>query len=101
MKRKITLVLSAEAGRRLDALIAKTGADGAAAVFADALRLYEALVDEDEAGTRWLRKPASGDPEPFDFFVTSDDDRPPVTDAHDKDKAYGRKTEPDGTPAVR
>lgn len=65
----VKLGLSEEAGVRLDALVRKTEAKDGEEVVRNALRMYEALIEEYEAGAVFLIKRSDGKGiQPYQMF---------------------------------
>jgi hypothetical protein len=56
----LTIAMNADGTRRLDALKAKTEVDSYAEVVRNALRLYEALIEETENGKQFLARDREG-----------------------------------------
>ena len=65
MSYNLTIRFPAESKARLDSLIQSTEADGATEVIANALRLYEAMIQDTKAGKRWIVKLPDGSLQPF------------------------------------
>jgi hypothetical protein len=68
-KNRVQLDFPPRAMERLNALKVKTEASSYAEVVKNALRLYEALIDEDEAGRQFLTRGKDGVIAPFRLFL--------------------------------
>ncbi len=68
-KNRVQLDFAPKAMERLNALKAKTEASSYAEVVKNALRLYEALIEETEAGKQFLIKDGAGIVAPFRLFL--------------------------------
>lgn len=68
-KGRLNLVLSKSSLERLNRLREKTEASSNADVFKDALRLYEALVEDAEAGKEFLTKDEGGNVTSYRIFL--------------------------------
>jgi hypothetical protein len=68
-KSRVQLDFPPRAMERLNALKAKTEASSYAEVVKNALRLYEALIEEDESGKQFLTRDKNGVVAPFRLFL--------------------------------
>jgi len=68
-KNRVQLDFAPKAMERLNALKAKTEATSYAEVVKNALRLYEALIEETESGRQFLVKDETGAIAPFRLFL--------------------------------
>jgi len=68
-KNRVQLDFPPRAMERLNALKVKTEASSYAEVVKNALRLYEALIEEDEAGKQLLTRDKDGVIAPFRLFL--------------------------------
>ncbi len=68
-KNRVQLDFQPRSMERLNALKAKTEAASYAEVVKNALRLYEALIEETEAGKQFLVKDETGAVAPFRLFL--------------------------------
>ena len=68
-KNRVQLDFAPKAMERLNALKAKTEATSYAEVVKNALRLYEALIEETESGKQFLVKDEAGAIAPFRLFL--------------------------------
>ena len=68
-KNRVQLDFAPKAMERLNALKAKTEATSYAEVVKNALRLYEALIEETESGKQFLIKDETGTVAPFRLFL--------------------------------
>jgi len=68
-KSRVQLDFSPRAMERLNALKAKTEASSYAEVVKNALRLYEALIEEEEAGHQFLVRDKNGVVGPLRLFL--------------------------------
>jgi IS1 family transposase len=68
-KNRVQLDFAPRSMERLNALKAKTEAASYAEVVKNALRLYEALIEESEAGKQFLVRDQSGVVAPFRLFL--------------------------------
>ena len=68
-KNRVQLDFAPKAMERLNVLKAKTEATSYAEVVKNALRLYEALIEETEAGKQFLIKDDAGTVAPFRLFL--------------------------------
>jgi hypothetical protein len=68
-KNRVQLDFPPRAMERLNTLKAKTEASSYAEVVKNALRLYEALIEEDEAGKQFLVRDKDGVVSPFRLFL--------------------------------
>ena len=68
-KNRVQLDFAPKAMERLNALKAKTEATSYAEVVKNALRLYEALIEETEGGKQFLIKDEAGTVAPFRLFL--------------------------------
>lgn len=68
-KNRVQLDFPPRAMERLNALKVKTEASSYAEVVKNALRLYEALIEEDESGKQFLIRDKNGVVSPFRLFL--------------------------------
>ena len=68
-KSRVQLEFPPRAMERLNTLKAKTEASSYAEVVKNALRLYEALIEEDESGKQFLTRDKDGVISPFRLFL--------------------------------
>jgi hypothetical protein len=68
-KNRVQLDFPPRAMERLNTLKAKTEASSYAEVVKNALRLYEALIEEDESGKQFLTRDKNGVVSPFRLFL--------------------------------
>jgi hypothetical protein len=68
-KNRVQLDFAPRSMERLNALKAKTEASSYAEVVKNALRLYEALIEETEAGKQFLVRDENGVVAPFRLFL--------------------------------
>jgi hypothetical protein len=68
-KNRVQLDFPPRAMERLNALKAKTEATSYAEVVKNALRIYEALIEESEAGNQFLTRDQQGLVSPFRLFL--------------------------------
>ena len=68
-KNRVQLDFPPRAMERLNTLKAKTEASSYAEVVKNALRLYEALIEEDESGKQFLTRDKNGVVAPFRLFL--------------------------------
>lgn len=68
-KTRLQLDFAPRSMERLAALKAKTEAASLAEVVKNALRIYEALIEETEAGKEFLIRDKDGVPAPFRLFL--------------------------------
>jgi hypothetical protein len=68
-KNRVQLDFPPRAMERLNTLKAKTEASSYAEVVKNALRLYEALIEEDESGKQFLTRDKDGVVAPFRLFL--------------------------------
>ena len=68
-KNRVQLDFPPRAMERLNTLKAKTEATSYAEVVKNALRLYEALIEEDESGKQFLTRDKNGVVSPFRLFL--------------------------------
>jgi hypothetical protein len=68
-KNRVQLDFPPRAMERLNTLKAKTEASSYAEVVKNALRLYEALIEEDESGKQFLTRDKNGVISPFRLFL--------------------------------
>ena len=68
-KNRVQLDFAPRAMERLNALKAKTEATSYAEVVKNALRLYEALIEESEAGKQFMIREENGAVTPFRLFL--------------------------------
>jgi hypothetical protein len=68
-KNRVQLDFPPRAMERLNTLKAKTEASSYAEVVKNALRLYEALIEEDESGKQFLTRDRDGVVAPFRLFL--------------------------------
>lgn len=68
-KNRVQLDFPPRAMERLNTLKAKTEASSYAEVVKNALRLYEALIEEDESGKQFLTRAKNGVVSPFRLFL--------------------------------
>lgn len=68
-KNRVQLDFPPRAMERLNTLKAKTEASSYAEVVKNALRLYEALIEEDESGKQFLTRDKNGVITPFRLFL--------------------------------
>jgi hypothetical protein len=68
-KNRVQLDFPPRAMERLNALKVKTEASSYAEVVKNALRLYEALIEEDESGKQFLTRDKNGVVSPFRLFL--------------------------------
>jgi len=68
-KNRVQLDFPPRAMERLNALKVKTEASSYAEVVKNALRLYEALIEETESGRQFLIRDANGVVSPFRLFL--------------------------------
>jgi hypothetical protein len=68
-KNRVQLDFPPRAMERLNMLKAKTEASSYAEVVKNALRLYEALIEEDESGKQFLTRDKDGVVAPFRLFL--------------------------------
>jgi hypothetical protein len=68
-KNRVQLDFPPRAMERLNTLKARTEASSYAEVVKNALRLYEALIEEDEAGKQFLVRDKDGVVSPFRLFL--------------------------------
>ena len=68
-KNRVQLDFPPRAMERLNALKTKTEATSYAEVVKNALRLYEALIEEDESGKQFLTRDKNGVVSPFRLFL--------------------------------
>ena len=68
-KNRVQLDFPPRAMERLNTLKVKTEASSYAEVVKNALRLYEALIEEDESGKQFLTRDKNGVVSPFRLFL--------------------------------
>jgi hypothetical protein len=68
-KNRVQLDFPPRAMERLNTLKTKTEASSYAEVVKNALRLYEALIEEDESGKQFLTRDKNGVVSPFRLFL--------------------------------
>jgi hypothetical protein len=68
-KNRVQLDFPPRAMERLNTLKAKTEASSYAEVVKNALRLYEALIEEEESGKQFLTRDKNGVVSPFRLFL--------------------------------
>jgi hypothetical protein len=68
-KNRVQFDLAPRSMERLNALKTKTEAASYAEVVKNALRLYEALIEEDESGKQFLTRDKNGVVSPFRLFL--------------------------------
>jgi hypothetical protein len=68
-KNRVQLDFPPRAMERLNALKVKTEASSYAEVVKNALRLYEALIEDDESGKQFLTRDKNGVVSPFRLFL--------------------------------
>ena len=68
-KKRLTIVLPERSVRRLNALVERTEASSYTEVLKNALRLYEALIEETERGSEILVRESDGRIKSYQIFV--------------------------------